>query len=245
VARNLSFTKASAELFISQPAVTKHIKELETSYGVRLFERKGNKIGLTRAAELLLEFTEKVTDLNRELDFEFSRFKDTLTGTLRLGASTTVAQYVIPHVLSKFHSSYPQVRLSLLNGNTSSIRNALLNGEIDLGIVDARGTSNELKYEPFISDEVVAVVSSKGKLSYLETLPISKLPALPIVLRERGSGTLEVIESELKKKNVKFTSLNIVMSLGSTESLKAFIESSDCIGFLPLQAIRNEIFSGI
>lgn len=109
VAKNLSFTKASQELFISQPAITKHIQELETMYQTRLFERMGNKILLTDAGRLLLEHCEKILEDYGRLEYEMNLLRNEHTGELRLGASTTIAQYVLPPLLARFIEKFPQV----------------------------------------------------------------------------------------------------------------------------------------
>ncbi len=96
VAKNLSFTKASQELFVSQPAITKHIQELETYYQARLFERQGSKISLTVAGELLLKHSEKILDDYKRLEYEMHLLHNEYIGELKLGASTTIAQYVLP-----------------------------------------------------------------------------------------------------------------------------------------------------
>jgi len=153
VAKNLSFTKASQELYITQPAITKHIKELEEEYGLRFFDRKGNRIYLTNAGQVLLDHAEQILSLHRKLDFEMSTFKDRVSGQLKLGASTTIAQYVIPQVLSAFHKKFPKIKLSLLNGNTQYITDTLLKGEIDMGIVEGKSKNKDILYDRFISEE--------------------------------------------------------------------------------------------
>src|ERR1035437_5923923 len=134
VAQNLSFTKASNQLFITQPAITKHIKELESEFEVKLFDRIGNKISLTQAGNILLSYTDHILSLHNEVKFELSQLKGNLEGNLRLGASTTIAQYVIPAALAKFNERFPEIKLSLLNGNTEFIEHKLLKNEIDIGI---------------------------------------------------------------------------------------------------------------
>src|SRR5262245_49877294 len=108
VATLKSFTKASQSLYISQPAISKHIRQLEEDYKTSLFERRGNTISLTRAGEILLEALLKARALEKQLDFDVSTLRDPLLakGELKLGASTTVALYIIPHVLSAFHQKH-------------------------------------------------------------------------------------------------------------------------------------------
>ena len=128
VARNLSYTKAAQELFISQPAITKHVQELETQYKVRLFERLGTRIALTDAGKLLFDRSEQILEDYNRLAYEMSLLQGEYTGELRLGASTTIAQYVLPPLLAQFTSKFPKVKVSMLNGNTRDIEQALREG---------------------------------------------------------------------------------------------------------------------
>ncbi|MEJ7658153.1 MAG: LysR family transcriptional regulator [Hymenobacter sp.] len=159
VARHLSFTKAGQELFISQPAVTKHIRELEAQYGQRLLERRGSKVLLTEAGRLLLGHAEAVAASAQALDEQLHGLRDPneAAGRLRLGASTTLSQYVLPAWLPAFQARYPRVQLSLLSGNSERIAEALLRGELDLGFVEGRSRSRDLHYELLLPDELVAV----------------------------------------------------------------------------------------
>ena len=163
VAKNLSFTKASQELFISQPAITKHIQELETMYQTRLFERMGNKISLTDAGKLLLEHCEKILEEYGRLEYEMNLLRNEHTGELRLGASTTIAQYVLPPLLARFIEKFPQVSLSLFNGNSSEVEKALQEHRIDLALVEGNIRQPNLKYTSFLQDELVPVVHIHSK----------------------------------------------------------------------------------
>lgn len=244
VGRNLSFTKAAAELFISQPAVTKNIKELESQLGIRLFDRKAGRIALTKAGQLLMARAEEMTALHQKLEFELSVLKNQYTGELHLGASTTAGQYLLPAVLAKFHRAYPDVQLSLKNGNTESIENAVLAAEIALGVVEGMKHHPLLKYTPFMKDEIVAITHAKSKFAIRESLTLADLKEIPIVCRERGSGSLEVLEDALHSKEMDLSGLKVVMMLGSTEGIKSFLENYDCIGFVSIAAIARELNRG-
>ena len=145
VAQNLSFTKASQELFISQPAITKHIQELESTYQTRLFDRQGGKISLTESGQLLLEHCERILDEYRKLEYEMHLLNNEYTGELRLGASTTIAQYFLPQILAEFTNRYPNLHLSMTSANTQAIEHALLCHDIDLGLVEGIVRLPELK----------------------------------------------------------------------------------------------------
>jgi len=240
VARHLSFTKAARELFITQPAATKHIKELETALGLRLFDRKGNRIMLTTAGNILLKHAGRIFSLYKELELELNTLRHELSGHLRLGASTTLAQYVIPPVLAGFYEHFPAIHATLKNANTEQIENALLAGDLDLGIVEGQSHQSGLKYELFMADELVAVASRNSPWAKKRNISLKELPSIPLVLRERGSGTLDVIEHALSAQGLKLSALKVAMHLGNTEAIKLFLQHADCMGFLSMQSLRAQ-----
>ena len=224
VATNLSFTKASKELFISQPAISKHIHELEVQYKTPLFDRVGSHIGLTHAGELLLSHTKQLLAAYRQMDFEMNLLTDNFAGELRLGASTTISQYVLPPVLASFIKKFPEIKVSLLNGNSRDIEQALREGKITLGLIEGTAHQSTLHYTPFMRDELVVVAHTGSSLAAYDEISLEQLRTLPLVLRENGSGTLDVVEAALAEHQVKLSQLNVVLQMGSTESIKLFLE---------------------
>ncbi|PWB21529.1 LysR family transcriptional regulator [Flavobacterium sp. HTF] len=241
VALRLNFTKAATELYISQPAVSKHIQELEETYKIKLFERNGSKIALTPAGEILLKHTKSIFEIYREIDFDLSSFIDNRQGLLRLGASTTISQYIISPVLARFHQKQQDIKVNLLNGNTEQIENSLINKEIEIGIVEGQTKNQSIKYIPFLKDELVLVCNNKNPVVQQNEISLEDLKSLKFITRERGSGTLEVIEYALKQVDVKISDLQIEMQLGSTESIKSYLLNSDCFAFMSIHAVSKEL----
>lgn len=246
VAQYASFTKASEALFISQPAVSKHIKQLEEYYKSALFERNGKTILLTEAGKVLHQHLLAANDISKQIEFDLASLNGgrQVKGELKLGASTTVALYIIPQVLSAFRKRYPDVKISLLNRNSENVLNALLAKEIDLAIIEGAGKRGQVSTQHFITDEVVPVCSSKSPVAQKQTYSLAELLKAPVALRERGSGTLVAIKSSLAKKGFKLSQLDICMRLGGTEALKNFLLADECIGFLPLKAVAKELQYG-
>ena len=241
VANRLSFTKAATELFITQPAVSKHIQELEEQYKIKLFDRNGSKISLTKAGELLLKHTKNIFEIYREIDFDLSTLINQQQGTLRLGASTTISQYIIPPLLARFHQKMKDIKVNLLNGNTEQIESALLNKEIEIGIVEGQSKNQSIKYTKFLKDELVLVCYSKNPLVNKEEITKEDLTNMRFLMREQGSGTLEVIEYALKPFEIKLSQLTVEMQLGSTESIKSYLMNSTCVAFISIHAINKEL----
>jgi DNA-binding transcriptional LysR family regulator len=244
VAKRLSFTKAAAELFITQPAVTKHIHELEEQYKAKLFERKGNHIVLTDAGELLLHHAEKVFELYRNVAYEINALSKRKEGLLRIGASTTIAQYIVAPLLAKFRNKFPDVQLSLITGNTTQVEKALLDKEIEIGIIEGYSKNPEISYHEFLKDEIVLVCSSKHPLANRNSLKPDELKDIRFVLREQGSGTLEVIDHALKEAGINHSELKVEIRLGNTESIKSYLLNSNSMAFLSVHAIVDEVKRG-
>lgn len=244
-AHHLSFTKAAEEMCISQPAVTRHIKEIESEYGQRVFERTNGKLILTKAGKALLAHAEKILEQYDALDFEMKRLRGEYAGELRIGASTTIAQYILPTALADFASQHPDINLSLLNGNTSEVEEALIRHDIDLGFVEGISRQLPLHYTAWLKDELVAVVRTDGKFADKEEISSNELSDIPLVLREPGSGTLAVWHSALKHKGISETSLQVIAHLGSSESIKRFVSRYDAMGILSIRAIHQEVMNNV
>jgi DNA-binding transcriptional LysR family regulator len=245
VAMNLSFTKASQELFISQPAISKHIQELEKEYNTRLFDRMGNRIQLTNAGQLLLEHAQKILKDYQKLDYDMNILQQKTIGELRIGASTTLSQYVLPEMIAGFKKQYPNIRITMLSGNSREIEAALTAGRIDIGMVEGFLHQPQLKYTAFMEDELVPIISTRGKLADKKTMTLDEFKTTPVVFREPGSGTLDVIQQALEKKGIHLSELNTEMNLGTTEGIKHYVEHSDCMGIVSIRSVSKEIYHDI
>ncbi|MHA6249638.1 LysR substrate-binding domain-containing protein [Pontibacter sp. CAU 1760] len=245
VARVLSFTKASQSLYISQSAISKQIKGLEAYYKIGLFERIGNSILLTEAGSLLYRKLLAAKQLQDELHQELSELNPSFSPQLKLviGASTTISLYILPPVLSAFLQQNPEAQLTLKNRNSENILKALLDHEIDLGIVEGGHKLSQVTYTPFLTDEVIAVCSSKNPLKK-ERLEVHDLHHIPLALRENGSGTLAVLTEALEQQGIQLSDIPVKIRLGGTEALKNFVRVDTCLAFLPRQAVLKELQTG-
>jgi len=241
VANNLSFSKAAEELYISQPAVSKQIKELEKTHDTTLFLRKGNRISLTTAGRLVYTYAQKASKLHSELEYELGCLKNSHKGTLRIGASSSISQYLIPSILANFHSHYPEIDLKLFNGNSFAMEQMLNEGQIDIALVENYSSKADFNYSKFIEDEIVAIVGTQSSFAKNKYLKISDIKNVPFVLRERGSGTLQVIEKTFNNVGIDIEHLNIVIHLGTTEAIKNFLTQYDAVGLVSIRSIDKEL----
>ncbi|MBB3055057.1 LysR substrate-binding domain-containing protein [Mucilaginibacter gotjawali] len=241
VAQRLSFTKAAAELFITQPAVTKHIKELEHQLNVQLFMRNGNSIVLTTAGKILTQYAEKIFQTYTELETELAQLNNMEAGTLHIGASTTVAQTILPKLLALFKKTYPAVHFTFTQANTDVITQQVLAEKIDIAIVEGAAHYPQIAYAPFAKDEIVLVTKANNQLSKKAEITPKQLLNIPLVLREAGSGTLDVIFNALAHIGINPKDLQIEIQLESSIAIKQYLLYSETATFLSIQSVVSEL----
>ncbi len=242
VAEKLSISKAANELNISQPAVTRHIKELEDRYKTNLLERKGNKIYLTKAGEKVYNAFKAIAQQYRELDFEIGQLQDSISGEFKIGASSTISQYVIPKVIASFHKRYPKIQIFLMNGNSFEVEKLLLDNQVDVAMVENYSSQSGIRYIDFLHDELIVVTGGNSVYAKHESISKDDLSKIPLVVREQGSGTLEVIKQIFAQQNISFENLNTLVHLGSTESIKNFLQEFDGLAIVSEKAVQNELY---
>jgi len=246
VATLLSFSRAAEYLYISQSAVSRHIQALESQYDCALFERGGREIKLTEIGQKIKSYLMEALEIQRRMEYEVStnRIETDANSSLQLGSSTTVSLYILPEILSGFHSALPQVSLQVVNRNTENITQALLDKTIDVGIVEVEHKRHDIHYEYFTSDHIIAVCSPKSSLAHRRDITVAQLPGIDVVLRENGSGTLSAIGRALSLSGLSLTALQPKIRLGGTEALKNFILADLSLGFLSQHAVRKELLRG-
>lgn len=229
VAKQLSFTKAAEVLFMTQPAVTFQIKQLEEHFNTRLFDRGHGRIALTPAGEVVLGYAEKILGLSSEMDVRLSELTGEIGGSLMVGASTTIAEFMLPGILGEFKSTYPNVRSRLIVGNSESIENRVLEHTIDIGFIESLSHEPNLECEVCCDDELVVICHPRFPLARHKELTPQKLLEHPFISREPGSGTREFTESYLRSAGVTLDQMNMVMELGSPIALNGVVQTG--LGF--------------
>ncbi len=241
VAHHLSFTKASKELGVSQPAISKHIQELETEYNTLLFERMGTHISLTPEGELLLGHAEQILRLYRRLDFEMNLLAQCHTGELRLGASATIARYLLPAYLATFQQRFKSIRVSLIDGESREIEQAIEERRIDLGLIENNKRRPHLLYTSFSHDELVCVTDIHSDLVEQDEITLNELSKLPLVVQSNGSDCLDSFERALATHQLNLPRLHIILQLESAEAIKSYLLHTSCIGIVSKQSIITEL----
>jgi LysR family transcriptional regulator, transcriptional activator of the cysJI operon len=238
VALQQHFRRAAEALHISQPAVTQQIKALEDELGAAVFDRSGGRVRLTVAGEALLlraEESERALSLAME---ELAAMEGKLRGRLRVAASTTIAQYLLPGVLAEFARQHPSVALELESANTARVATAVSDGEAMLGLVEGPVHRQQLHVSPWIEDELVLVVAATHAWTQRK-IGLAELAEEPLLVRELGSGTREVLEDALAGAGAPPIAPR--MELGSTETLLACVEAGLGVGFASRFALQRQL----
>ncbi|HEY5175761.1 MAG TPA: LysR substrate-binding domain-containing protein [Terriglobales bacterium] len=241
VAKHLNFRRAAEETCLTQPAVTLQIKALEQHLGVQLFDRGGARISLTPAGAMLLKYARKIEELETAALAGLSQFSGEQRGDLRIGASLTIAQYILPHVLGAFQQQHPQIRPHVTTRNTEQVLESLVAGEVSLGFIEGPTLRRDVRTEIFLEDEIVLIVSPAHEWSDRGFVAPEELKQERLLVRERGSGTRRVVEIALQKRGVKAKHLNLAMEFDSTEGIITAVEAGLGIGFASLWSISKEL----
>ncbi len=244
VARLLSFTKAADTLHMTQPAVTFQVRQLEEYFNTRLFDRTHNKISLTEAGRRVYVYAEKIFHLYDEMENSVRELTGEISGVLILGASTTVAEYMLPALLGDFKAKYPDVNIRLKVSNTDGIVSMVENNIIDLGVVEAPVLNKNLAVEQCRTDRLVAIAPPGHELTKYDTVPVKALLDYPFICREEGSGTREVINDYLRQAGVDPARMNVIMELGSLEALKGAVEAGIGVSIVSRATLAKEIKLG-
>ena len=239
VARLLSFTKAAETLHMTQPAVTFQVRQLEEYFNTRLFDRTHNRISLTDAGNRVFEYADRIFDLYADMENSVREMTGEIRGALTIGASTTIAEYMLPALLGDFNSRFPEVTIHQRVSNSDGIVSMVENNTIDLGVVEAPVGNKNLVVEICRLDHLVAIVPPNHDLAEKESLHIDELLAHPFIVREEGSGTREVI-NEYLNQHCKST-LNISMELGSPEAVKGAVEAGMGVSVVSRATVQKEL----
>mgnify|MGYP002387398988 FL=1 len=244
VARLLSFTKAAETLHMTQPAVTFQVRQLEEYFNTRLFDRTHNRISLTDAGKKVFEYADRIFDLYSEMENAVSEITGEISGALTIGASTTIAEYMLPTLLGDFKENHPDVAIHLKVSNSEGVVSMVENNTIDLGVVEAPVANKNLVVESCKRDKLVAIVPPSHPLAKLGSVTFAHLIQYPFICREEGSGTREVINDYLDELSNCDAGIKIAMELGSPEAVKGAVEAGMGVSVVSQATIQKELRLG-
>lgn len=240
VAETKSFSKASEIIHLTQPAVSLQIQALEELYETKLFDRSSNTVTLTPAGEVLYKLAKEILVLYATAAKNIGELTGLVKGSISVGASTTIANHLLPTVVTDFRKARPKIKINLLVGNTKRIVELLNSGNVDFGLVEGDVTKQKLMVEKLIEDELVVIVSPLHSWSKKKEVSIVDITKEPFILREDGSGTRQIIEKYLNKYGISTNDMKVSMMLGSTEAIKEAVENGIAVSIVSRWAARKE-----
>lgn len=245
VAAELSFTRAAEILNMTQPAVTHQIRQLEEELNTRLFDRANNRISLTAAGEAVLTYASRIISLYGELNESVKSLTGDRSGLVTLGASTTIAEYMLPGMLGDFQQEFPDVQIRLRVANTDAVVSMVADNTIDLGVVEGQVDSQLLRIEECQQDELQVLMPSSHPLTQETSITPSQLVDHPFINREDGSGTRGVIERYFANHDTDIGQFNRLFELGSTEAIKGLVQAGMGVSIVSKATVAKELALGL
>jgi len=240
VAHHLNFSRAAEELLLTQPAVTQQVKALEDELGVPLFDRSGGRITLTAGGKVLLPLADQMKEISDQAFAAVAETSGEQAGELAVGASQTIAQYLLPNFIAGFIKAHPRIRIVARSGNTEAMLDALVAHQIHLALIEGPDRRKDLNIEPFFQDHMVLVVPTNHEWADQE-VDTEALKQQPLLMREFGSGSRRVVEKALVAAGLQKKDLRIQMELDSTEGLLSAVEAGLGVTFVSRWAVRNQL----
>ncbi len=237
VAEHESYSRAAGELLVSQPALSVHVRDLERHYGTTLFERAGRGVKLTEAGEVVRGYARRILALAEESDEAVDELRGLRAGLLRLGASTTVGEYLLPDALSAIRRAYPGVRMSVEIANTERVADRLLHGELHLGLIGEPLQDPGLDLEPYLEDHIILILPPGHRWAGA-TIAAEDLFGETLIAREPGSATRDVTEHALAAVGAR---MEVEMELGGTEAVKGAVAAGLGVAFVSASTVGQEL----
>ncbi|MDI6802008.1 MAG: selenium metabolism-associated LysR family transcriptional regulator [Thermodesulfovibrionales bacterium] len=244
VAETKSFSKTSEIIHLTQPAVSLQIQALEEIHETKLFDRSSSFINLTPAGEILYKYAKDILALYAEVEKEIGKITGLIKGSITIGASTTIGNYMLPTVIVDFKKTHPKIRINVFVCNTKRIVDLLNSGNIDLGLVEGEIAKHKMKMEPIIIDELAFIIPPYHPWAKKKVVSILEITKEPFIQREEGSGTRQMMEKYLLSHGITINDMRIALVLGSTESIKEAVERGIGISIVSKWAARKELKYG-
>lgn len=242
VARRLSYSRAAEELFVSQPAVSRHVHSLEKELGAQLLGQVGNRVYLTEEGKIVYEYARKLAFVEEEMKRALAELENTERGYLRLGASSTPGVYLLPHLVAKYRQRYPGIEVSVKVTNCGQIVGGVLQNELDLGFLGGTPADPALDVHPYVHDGLLLVCSPSHSFAMRGSVTPEEMVQEPFVLREQASCTRWMLEEELEPRGLQ---LRKAMELNGSEAVKRAVAAGVGLAVVSEHSVEYEIRHGL
>ncbi len=239
-----SFSRAAEAVLLTQPTVSGHIKVLEDSLGLRLFDRAGKHVVTTQAGELLYGYARRILALRAEAEQALAEFKGGLKGSLCIGGSSIPGAYVLPPLIARFKQDYPDVTIHLKIGDSREVCRSVAEGHCDLAAVGARFDDARLHFEPLAEDELMLVVPRQHPWARRPAVRLKDLPGQPFIVREVGSGSRQFAERALADRGLDPKELRVVAEMGSNEAVRQAVKAGSGVAIISRRAVEDDLKAG-
>ena len=241
-----SFSKAAREVFLAQASVSEKIAALESIVGTRLLDRLGRQVVPTKAGDLLYGHALRLLEMRHRASLELQDFMGLKQGVVHVGGSTIPGEYILPKVLGAFHRTHPPIAVHLTIADSGDIEQAVLRGDLELGIVGSKSAHKDLIHHVLWNDELVVAVRASHRWAARRQISPEELLDEPFIFREIGSGTLKSIEAHLRvSRPMGIDSLRSAARLGTSTAVKEGIKAGLGVSILSSRAIHTELEAGV
>lgn len=238
VARAGSFTRAAEELGLRQPTVSQQVQVLERGLRTKLFDRLGRSVRPTAAGQTLLSYAERLLTLAEEAEAATREAAGLAARTLRLGAGNTLATYILPDLLARLRWEHPEIGVQITVGNTGQLLDAVLDTRAELALVGSPVTDDRLMIQPFLEDELIAIVPPDSHLAAATSVSLPLLARETMLVREQGSALQAAVSALLRERGAM---PERTITLGNLEAIKRSVEAGLGVAVVPEIAVRREI----
>jgi DNA-binding transcriptional LysR family regulator len=239
-----SFSRTAEALFLTQPTVSGHMKNLEDELGVKLLDRLGKRVVPTEAGDILYRHGVRLLEERDRARQEIGKLTGRISGVLTIGGSTIPGAYLLPPLIGAFKRKNPSITVQLNIDDTARITEAVLSGDICIGVVGARLSDPRLEVHPFQTDELVVAVPGRHRWAKRRTIAPGELKSEPFILREQGSGTRTIMEDRLEKAGLSVADLDVTAMVGSSDAVRQAIKAGLGVSILSSRAVKDDVAVG-
>ena len=237
-AKNLNYTAAASELFISQPAVTAQVKSFEEFCNLKLFKKRGRRVYLTYEGKSLYAYAAKIFKFEKEVENVIDDMRELKRGILSLGTTKAYARYFMPLMITTFHKNYPKIKIQLNEGSSLDMIHSLLDLKIEVAVIAKAEDNPEINFFPFSQEEMAVIVSVNHPFAKRKSVTFKDLAEEPFIMKEKGSGTRKLVEESFEKEDCL---PDILMETSNTEFIKQLVQRGEGVSFVVREAVAAEL----